>query len=104
MSSARSSAADPLVIAVPNNDAVGVVPGGGGFSVTQVTAARPSFVKPGDLVWCLPTDASPRTLALARIVVYKSMPLSQFGPCRRLAIGPGITRPPRHYRRRSRAG
>lgn len=71
---------NPLVIAVPGNQAAQVIPGGGGMSVTQVTIGSPSFVRPGDSVWCLPVGAGPQSLALGRMVVYKNEPLAQFIP------------------------
>ncbi|RUL87160.1 hypothetical protein [Tautonia sociabilis] len=70
----------PLVIAGPGNQAAQVVPGAGGMSVTQVTIGSPSFVRPGDMVWCLPLAAGPQTLALRRLVVYKTIPMAQFVP------------------------
>ena len=57
-----------------------LTPGGGGMSVMQVTIGSPSFVKPGDMVWCLPVTATPQGLAIARLVVYKSVSLAQFVP------------------------
>jgi hypothetical protein len=48
--------------------------------VTQVTIGSPSFVRPGDLVWYLPVNATPQTLAVGRLVVHKTIPLAQFVP------------------------
>lgn len=67
--------AAPLVIGAGANSAVTVVPGGNGVLVTSVTPGSTALVAPGDLVWCLPAAANPRTLALSRLVVYKTAPV-----------------------------
>ena len=73
-------ARDPLVIDIGGNDAVRVVPGSANFNVTQVTPGEVRFIRPGDLVWCLPVGSNPMTLALGQLVVYKSVPMAQFVP------------------------
>lgn len=73
-------AGNPIVIAPPRGPSAMVVPGAGGMSVTQVTIGSPSFVRPGDLVWYLPVNATPQTLAVGRLVVHKTIPLAQFVP------------------------
>ncbi len=70
---------NPLALGVPGNTRVAVVPGAGGLAMSQVTLGSSSFVQPGDLCWMLPAGAGARTLALGQLVVYKSMPLDQFG-------------------------
>ncbi len=74
------AAINPLAIAVPGNNAALVVPAGRGMSMTQVTVGSSSFVKSGDLVWCVPQGANHRTLNLSQMVVYKSIPIDQFVP------------------------
>ncbi|WP_169972982.1 hypothetical protein [Tautonia rosea] len=73
-------AGNPIVIAPPRGPSAMVVPGSGGMSVTQVTIGSPSFVRPGDLVWYLPVNATPQTLAVGRLVIHKTIPLAQFVP------------------------
>ncbi|MEW4570167.1 hypothetical protein AB1L88_20060 [Tautonia sp. JC769] len=73
-------AGNPIVIAPPRGPSSTVVPGTGGMSVTQVTIGSPSFVRPGDLVWYLPVNATPQTLAVGRLVIHKTIPLAQFVP------------------------
>jgi hypothetical protein len=70
----------PLAIAVSGNDAVRVQPTTGGMVLSQVTPGSFSFVRPGDIAWFLPVGSSPRTLSLARLIVYKPMPVGQFVP------------------------
>jgi len=71
---------DPLVIATSGNDAVTVFPGNNGLTLTRVTLGSASLIQVGDLVWTVPADANPKTLALDRLVVYKSVPYDQFVP------------------------
>ena len=73
--------AAPLQIEIGGNNAVTVVPAGG-FSMTQVTAGVPRYVAPGDVahVVPIPERATPRSLSISELVIYKSIPLDQFGP------------------------
>lgn len=71
----------PLTIGIPGNTAVAVVPMPSGLTMTQITEGAPSFVQPGDMAFVspLPMGSTPRSLALSQLVVYKSMPMDQFG-------------------------
>ena len=70
----------PLILAAPGNEAVGVVWGNGGMSMTSVTPGSPGLVRSGDLVWCMPAGFTTRSLAISELVVYKTMPIGQFVP------------------------
>jgi len=69
---------DPLRIAAPGNTAVAVLPSETGLFVSQVTPGTQSMVRRGDLVFYQPVGANAKGLALGQLVVYKSIPLSQF--------------------------
>ena len=71
----------PLQIGIGSNNVMTVVPSAG-FTLTQVTEGVPRFVAPGDVAHLVPVPerATPRSLAIAELVVYKSVPFDQFGP------------------------
>jgi hypothetical protein len=70
----------PLQLAISGNNVVTVVPSAGGMSLAEVTPGVPSFVRPGDVAYAVPTaqGATPRTLVLSQLVIYKAMPVDQF--------------------------
>jgi hypothetical protein len=71
---------DPLQIAFGGNNAVAVLPSAVGLFFSQVTPGTFSFLRPGDLVYVIPSDVTARSLILNQMVAYKSIPLSQFVP------------------------
>lgn len=74
------AAFDPLRIAIGGNNVVTVFPGASGMYISQVTPGTFSLLRPGDLVYVIPTDMTAKTLILGQMVGYKSIPLSQFVP------------------------
>lgn len=71
---------DPLQLGVGGGIVIGVIPAGGPFFITSITPGSSSFVRKGDLVYYVPTEATPKSLNLAELVVYKKIPQSQFVP------------------------
>jgi len=71
---------DPMRIGTGGNNAVAVLPSAGGLFFSQVTPGTFSFLRPGDLVYVIPSDVTVKTLVLGQMVGYKSVPLSQFVP------------------------
>lgn len=71
---------NPLRLAVGGGITITVLPASDAFFMTQVTPGSPSFVRKGDLVYFVPQEPTPKSLNLAQLVVYKSIPLSQFAP------------------------
>jgi hypothetical protein len=70
----------PLQIAIGGGNAVTVLPLEMGVTMTQVTPGVNSYVRPGDMAYVvpIPANATPRSLALAQLVVYKDVPLDRF--------------------------
>ena len=64
----------PLQIAVPGGSAVTILPSPNGLSMTQVTPGTYSMVRPGDIVYFVPSAANARSLALDQLIVYKAVP------------------------------
>ncbi len=71
---------DPLSIGASGNVAVSVFPSGSGLFFSQVTPGSVGYLRPGDLVYYVPTGIAPKTLILSQIVAYKTMSFSQFTP------------------------
>ena len=71
---------DPLRIAIGGNNSLAVFPSAVGLFYSQVTRGTFSFLRPGDLVYVVPTDVAAKTLVLGQMVGYKTIPLSQFVP------------------------
>jgi hypothetical protein len=71
---------NPLRISVLNTNFATVAPDeAGNLTVTQMTrGTTPTFAEKGDLVFLMPTDLTPRTVALSQLVLYKKIPLRQF--------------------------
>jgi hypothetical protein len=48
--------------------------------MTEVTAGVPSFVRPGDIAYVVPLldRTTPRSLVLAQLVIYKTVPVEAF--------------------------
>lgn len=71
---------NPLRIAIPGNNFATVVPDQGGMTLTQLTRGTVALAEKGDLVFLMPLNMTPRTVALSQLVLYKKIPLSQFRP------------------------
>lgn len=71
---------NPLRLAVGGGISIAVFPASDAFFMTQVTPGTPALVRKGDLVYYVPREPTPKSLNLAQLVVYKSIPLSQFSP------------------------
>jgi hypothetical protein len=72
---------NPLRLAIGGGIVLAVIPPNpGSFFVTSVTPGSTSFVRSGDLVYFLPQEATPKSLNLSQLVVYKKMALRQFVP------------------------
>lgn len=69
---------DPLRVGVEGNNWVAILPSEEGLDMTQVTLGTPSHVKKGDLVYLIPETATPKTLAIARLILYKKIPYRAF--------------------------
>ena len=69
---------NPVMIAWEGNNAMAVVGGPAGVSLSQITPGALTDVRPGDLVYFAAVDARPKSLVLEQLVVYKSMPIDQF--------------------------
>jgi hypothetical protein len=70
----------PLRLGVGGGIAITVVPTLGSFFMTSVTPGSTSLVRRGDLVYFVPIEATPKSLTLNQLVVYKKIALSQFVP------------------------
>lgn len=53
---------------------------GGLPHMTTITMGSHGLVRPGDIVYVMPTEARPDTLVLRQLVVHKTMPMGQFAP------------------------
>jgi hypothetical protein len=73
--------AAPVQIAVGGNNGVTVVNGNGVPTMTEVTPGSAAFIQPGDMAYVVPVPqrATSRSLAIAQLVVYKTMPVEAFG-------------------------
>jgi len=69
---------DPLRLGAGGNNWVNVLPSADGLNVTQVTTGQPSHVKKGDLVYFIPDSAGPKSLTIARFILYKKIPLRAY--------------------------
>lgn len=67
-----------LQVSIPGNNWASVMPDGGNMTITRVTRGNTSFAEKGDLVFLMPTDITPRTVALSQAVLYKKIPITQF--------------------------
>lgn len=69
----------PLQLAAGGNNVVTVVPAAGGLTMTQVTPGSFGLVRPGDLAYCVANleVSTARSLALPRLVIYKTVPPDQ---------------------------
>jgi hypothetical protein len=68
----------PVMVAWEGNNAMTVIGGPAGVSLSQITPGNIRDVKPGDLVYFAAVDARPKSLVLEQLVVYKAMPIDQF--------------------------
>ena len=71
---------NPFRLATGGNNQLGILPGGNGLFMTQVTPGSSGLIKAGDLVYFIPIQAGPKSLSLAQLVVYKRMARDQFVP------------------------
>lgn len=71
---------NPIRLAVGNNNTLTVLPSGYGLSMTRITAGSPNAIRPGDLVYYVPTSVGTKSLVLSQLVVYKRVPFEQFRP------------------------
>jgi len=62
---------NPLQISAGGNLSLGVVSGPGGMSVSRITPGTPGLVQRGDLVYFMADEATPKSLVLSELVVYK---------------------------------
>jgi hypothetical protein len=69
---------NPVMIGWEGNNALGIVGGPAGVSLSQITPGSIRDVRPGDLVYFAAVDARPKSLVLEQLVVYKAMPIDQF--------------------------
>lgn len=69
----------PVMVAWEGNNAMLVVGGPAGVSLSQITPGSINYVRPGDLAYFAAQDARPKSLVLEQLVIYKAMPLDQFG-------------------------
>jgi hypothetical protein len=69
---------DPLRVGVAGNNWVAILPSEQGLDMTQVTLGTPSYVKKGDLVYYVPENAGPKSLAVGRFILYKKIPFRSF--------------------------
>ena len=74
------AAVNPIRIVIDSNNTVPIVPAEGGVTFTQVTPATLSYLRPGDLLYVVPTDMNQKTLILSQLVGYKAIPLLNFVP------------------------
>jgi hypothetical protein len=71
---------NPLRLGVGGGISIAVFPSAGSFFITSITPGSPSFVRKDDLVYFVPVEATPRSLVITQLVVYKKIPQSQFAP------------------------
>ncbi|HEV3168408.1 MAG TPA: hypothetical protein VGZ22_30665 [Isosphaeraceae bacterium] len=71
---------NPLRLGIPGGNAIAVLPATDAFFMTSITPGSSSFVRKGDLVYFVPESATPKSLNLSQLVVYKKIPQSQFVP------------------------
>jgi len=71
---------DPMTLAVGNGNFYAIVPPTGGTHMSRVTLGSANYVRPGDLVYFIPVQATAKGLVLSQLVVYKDIPFDQFGP------------------------
>lgn len=69
---------NPVMIAWEGNNALTIVGGPAGVTLSQITPGSIADVRPGDLVYFAAQDARPKSLVLEQLVVYKAMPIDQF--------------------------
>jgi hypothetical protein len=70
--------ADPLRVGIDGNNWATILPAADGLSMTQVTAGMPSQVKKGDLAYFIPDAAGAKSLTVARLILYKKVPLRNY--------------------------
>ena len=69
---------DPVRISMGGNNTVAVLPGATGMVFSEVTPGALGLLRPGDLLYVVPTDVTARSLILGQMVAYKPMPKAQF--------------------------
>ena len=69
---------DPVRIALGANNALAVLPAATGLTFHEVTPGLASLLRPGDLLYVIPTDITPKTLVIGQMVAYKAMTKQQF--------------------------
>ena len=70
--------ASPLQIRVNATNWMTVQPGGNGMTVTQVTLGSNSFARKGDVAYIVADGTAQRSVNVAMMVLYKTIPLRQF--------------------------
>lgn len=69
----------PLRLAIPGNNAAGVVPGRNiQFSITQVTRGSMQYVRKGDVAYLIPIGVKPSGIVVSQLVLYKNIPFVRF--------------------------
>jgi hypothetical protein len=71
---------NPLLVQILGNTRVSLVGPQGVPSMTLVTPGSSTLVRAGDLVRYHVVDASPRSLTLSELWVYKTVPIDQYAP------------------------
>ncbi len=69
---------DPVRIALGGNNALAVLPAATGLTFHEVTPGVVSLLRPGDLLYVIPTNVMPKTLVIGQMVAYKAMTKAQF--------------------------
>ena len=69
---------DPVRISMGGNNAMTVLPAATGLSFNEVTPGVVALLRPGDLVYVIPTDMTPKTLIVGQMVAYKAVTKQQF--------------------------
>ena len=64
---------DPVRIGVDVTNWIDIFPDADGLDMTQVTLGTPTHVKKGDLVYYIPEGAGVKSLAISRLILYKTM-------------------------------
>jgi hypothetical protein len=64
---------NPVRVSILATNFVTLVPDPTGFSITQITRGDPDFAEKGDVVFLMPTDMTPRSVALSQLILYKKV-------------------------------
>lgn len=74
---------DPLRVALPGNNAAGIVPGQNvQFSVTQVTRGSMQYVRRGDFAFMTPVGVKRSGIVVSQLLLYKNIPFNRFNRLR----------------------